>query len=194
MESAEKFWQWFVAHEADLRQGDGPAVADAVEAQLREIDPRVGVEVSDPAERRELILTTWSQREAFPAVRTLMAAAPKELGGWRLIALKPARGFEFAVDFDGIRIDASKMFFDAMASPQAPEALGVRVYVNGPTPPADERWAQTLALIIETGIGEEAAAQIDYLEPGSGMPDAKSLPIAQLLPLVQWHRRQHAPA
>ncbi len=194
MTSIEKFWRWFIAHEAELRQANGQAVADAVEAQLREIDSRVGVEVSDPAEERELIFTAWSQREAFAAVHGLMAAAPTTLAGWKLIALKPARGFEFAIDVDGVRIEADKLRFDAMGSPQAPGALSVRVYLAGPAPVMDERWAQTLALIIETGIGEDAAAQIDYLETGSGPPDAKSLPIAQLLPLVQWHRRQHAKA
>ncbi len=93
-----------------------------------------------------------------------------------------------------MRIEADKLRFDAMGSPQAPGALGVRIYVAGPAPVMDERWTQTLALIVETGIGEDAAAQIDHLETGSGPPDAKSLPIAQLLPLVQWHRRKQATA
>jgi hypothetical protein len=192
--NAEEFWRWFAAQEPQLRGADGQVVADAVEARLREIDPRVGVEVSDPGDERELIFTAWSQREAFPVVHALMAAAPRGLAGWRLIALKPPRGFGFAIDVEGLRIDASQLRFDPLASPQAPGALGVRVYVAGAPAmaAADEQWAQTLALIIETGIGEDAAAQIDYLEPASGTPDAKSLPIDELLPLVHWHRRKHA--
>ena len=189
--TAEQFWAWFLTQEADLRRADGQAVADAVGARLREIDPRVGVEVSDPAAERELIFTAWSQRDAFPLVHALMAAAPPNgVAGWRLVALKPARGFDFAVDVDGVRINARELRFDALASPQAPGALGVRVYVMG-APAGDERWAQTLALIIETGIGEEAAGHIDYLEPASGLPDPRSLPIDQLLPLVQWHWQTH---
>lgn len=188
--STEEFWRWFASEESDLRQADGQAVADAVEARLREIDPRVGIEVSDPAEERELILTAWSQRDAFAVVHTLMAAAPQALPGWKIIALKPARGFQFAIDVDGVRIDAGALRFEVLGSPQAPGALGVRIYAPN-APAADERWAQTLALIIETGIGEKAAAQIDYIEPGLGTPDANALPIDQLLPFAQWHRRQH---
>ena len=190
--NADEFWQWFLAEEARLRQANGQIVADAIEDRLRAIDPRVGVEVSDPGNERELVFTAWSQRDAFPVVHALMAAAPRALAGWKLMGLKPARGFAFAVDVDGVRVEAEKLRFDVLGSPQAPAALGIRVYVAGPAPVVDERWAQTLALLIETGIGEEAAAQIDYLEAAPGMPDPRSLPIDQLLPLVQWHRRKHA--
>ncbi len=187
--NAEEFWRWFVSEEA-LRQADGQAVADAVEVRLREIDPRVGVEVSDPGEQRELILTAWSQRDAFPVVHALMAVAPRPLPGWKVIALKPARGFRFAIDVDGVRIDAGALRFEVLGSPQAPGALGVRIYAAN-APATDERWAHTLSLIIETGIGEEAAAQIDHIEPGMGTPDANALPIDQLLAFVRWHQRQH---
>ncbi|MGB7160562.1 MAG: hypothetical protein WBD40_21030 [Tepidisphaeraceae bacterium] len=189
--TADEFWRWFVSAAAELRGADGQLVADRVEGRLRDFDPRIGVEVSEPGDERELIFTAWSQAEAFGAVHALMSAAPRELPGWKLIALKPPRGFSFGIDVDGLRIDAAKLKFDALASPQAPEALGVRVYVTG-APASDERWPGALALIIETGIGEDAAAQINHIEPFDGPPpDERSLPIDQLLPYVQWHRRKY---
>lgn len=184
------FWQWFVRHEAELRTSAADHVPDRIEAELRRIDPRLGVELSDPGEQREMILTAWSRRDAFGAVRDLVAAAPAaSLPNWQIIALKPPRGFRFSVDFGGLRIDAAGMRFDPLASPQAPEALGLRIYVSG-APPADERWSRALPLVIETGLGEEAAAEIAHIEPAPAPPpDEKALPLEQLAAYVKWHRK-----
>jgi hypothetical protein len=190
--TAAEFWRWFAAEEAELRRAGGQIVADRVEARLREHDPRIGIEVGDPGEERELIFTAWSDAEAFPAVRALVGTGPDPSPGWKLIALKPPRGFEFGIDVDGLQVDARRLWFDALASPEAPGALGIRVYVGVGAPSSDQRWAQALALIIETGIGEDAAAQIDYIEPyGGPPPDERSLPIDQLLPFVKWYRTKH---
>jgi hypothetical protein len=190
--TAEEFWHWFVSEEAELRAAGGQVVADRVEAHLRKVDPHIGIEVGDPNEKRELIFTAWSHAEVFPAVRALMSAAPKGLARWKLIALKPPRGFEFAIDVDGLQVDARTLWFDPLGSPEVPGALGVRVYVGIGAPGSDPRWARALALIIETGIGEDASSQIDYIEPyGGPRADARSMPITELLKFVQWFRRQH---
>ncbi|MEA2708029.1 MAG: hypothetical protein QOF78_630 [Phycisphaerales bacterium] len=189
--TADEFWQWFAAQEQALRGVDGQTVADSVEVRLREIDSRIGVEVSDPGDPRELIFTAWSQAEAFPAVRELVAAAPV-LRGWQIIALKPPRGFAFGMNLDGLKIDASRIQFDPLAAEEDPKLLGVRFYVPGATDEDDERLSRALPIIIETGIGEEAAAQIDHMDFAAGaIPDEKALPIEQLLPYIQWHRRKH---
>src|SRR5687768_7412868 len=99
--TVQEFWRWFASEEAELRAAGGQVVADRVEAQLRLVDPRIGIEVGEPEAQRELIFTAWSDAEAFPAVRALVEAAPKPLARWKLIALKPPRGFEFAIDVDG---------------------------------------------------------------------------------------------
>jgi hypothetical protein len=190
--TAAEFWSWFASEEAQLRAAGGQVVADRVEARLREVDPRIGIEVGEPADERELIFTSWSHAEVFPAVRALMSSAPQALAGWKLIALKPPRGFEFTIDVEGLQVDARRLWFDALSSPEAPGALGIRVYVGVGVARTDQRWAQALGLIVETGIGEDAAAQIDYIEPYGGPPaDERSMPITELLKFVQWFRRQH---
>ena len=183
------FWTWFVEHEASLRTAPGGAAPDQIEAKLREIDPRLGCELSEPGERRELILTAWSQAPAFPIVRELAAAAPKEqLANWRITALKPARGFRFAINIDGLQVDATKLMFHALTSPQAPALLGLRIYVTG-APPTDERWSRILPLILETGLGEELAAQISNLQPAAGPPpDDQALRLDELPEFIEWFR------
>ena len=187
----DEFWEWMSESSAELLQADGEEVADQIEARLREYDARIGVEVSEPAEPREMIITAWSQRDAFDAVRELVAAAPA-LEGWQIIALKPPRGFEFGLNLEGLRIDANELRFDPLSAQEDPKLLGIRVYVPSATDEDDERLSRALPLILETGIGEEAAAQIDHTDFIAGAPeDDKALPIEQLLPYVQWHRKKH---
>jgi hypothetical protein len=189
--TSDQFWQWMSENSGELLQADGPSVADQVEERLRAIDERLGVEVSDPGEVRELIVTAWSQSAAFGAARQLVAAAPK-LDGWQIIALKPPRGFSFGINLDGLHIDASELQFDPLSAEENPKLLGVRVYVPSATDDEDERLARALPLILEAGIGEEAAAAIDHTDFVAGPPtDANALPIEELLRYVQWHRKKH---
>ena len=188
----DEFWEWMSDRSAELLEADGQEVADRIEERLRAIDERIGVEVSQPAETREMIITAWSDRAAFDAVRDIVAAAPP-LEGWEIIALKPPRGFAFEINLDGLHIDASELMFDPLSAQEDPKLLGVRVYVPGAADDDDdERLNRALPLILETGIGEEAAAQIDHSDFIAGPPqDNKALPIEQLLPYVQWHRKKH---
>ena len=185
----DDFWTWFVGNEAALRTAPGGEGPDKIETELRKIDPRLGCELSEPGERRELILTAWSQAPAFPVIRELAAAAPKEqLANWRITALKPARGFRFAINIDGLQVDASQLMFHALTSPQAPALLGLRIYVTG-APPTDERWQRILPLILETGLGEELAAQISHLQPAPAPPpDDQALKLDDLPEFIEWFR------
>jgi hypothetical protein len=182
------FWRWFANHEAALRTGGNEAL-DQVERELHKVDPRLGLEMSEPGHKREMIVTAWSEAAAFGAVRALVAAAPP-LASWQIVALKPPRGFKFAIDLDGLHVNADVLKFDPLHSPQAPGALGIMIHVTGAAP-TDPRWQRALPLIIETGIGEEAAAEIFHIEPSAEPPDEKSLAIHHLLEYVQWHRRRH---
>ena len=187
----DEFWEWMTDNSAELLEADGQEVADRVEERLRDIDSRIGVEVSGAAEPREMIITAWSDPAVFDAVRDIVAAAPP-LDGWQIIALKPPRGFAFELNLDGLHIDASELMFDPLSAQEDPKLLGVRVYVPGAGDDDDERLNRALPLILETGIGEEAAAQIDHTDFMPGAPqDQKALPIEQLLPYVQWHRKKH---
>ena len=121
----DEFWEWMSDRSAELLEADGQEVADRVEERLRAIDARIGVEVSQQAETREMIITAWSDREAFDVVRDIVAAAPP-LEGWEIIALKPPRGFAFEIDLDGLHIDASELMFDPLSAQEDPKLLGVR--------------------------------------------------------------------
>ena len=182
---AKDFWSWFAAEEPRLRAASPRDATGEIEDHVRSLDARIGVELGE-AEVRELIFTVSVQYEAFDLVRALVAAAP-EFEKWRVIALKPARGFEFSIDVGGARIDASAITFEPLDSPAMPGAIGVRCFVDDVL--ADHPNATAiLRLIVATGIGEELAARINHLEarPRSQQP-AAPIAIRALPAFLLWH-------
>lgn len=185
--SAKEFWSWFAAEEPRLRATSAREATGEIEDHVRALDARIGVELGD-ADKRELIFTVSVQYEAFDLVRALVAAAP-EFERWRVIALKPARGFEFAIDVGGARIDASSITFEPLDSPAMPGAIGIRCFVDDLLAEHPNATA-IVRLIVSTGIGEELAARINHLEarPRRQKPGGP-MRLCALAAFLAWHDR-----
>lgn len=185
--AAQNFWTWFSAEEARLRAAAPRDATGEIEDHIRALDSRIGVELGD-ADKRELIFTVFVQYEAFDLVRELVAAAP-DFENWRVIALKPARGFDFNIDVGGTRVDASSITFEPMDSPAMPGAVGIRCFVDDALA-QNENCGGILRLIVATGIGEELAARISHFE-GAPLRRAPNDPIRiRALPaFLAWHDR-----
>ena len=185
MRTAEEFWAWFSAEEPRLLASDPKDATCEIEDRVRSLDPRIGVELGD-AVVRELIFTVYVQIEAFSLVKALVAAAPK-FDRWKMIALKPARGFDFAIDVAGRSVDASAITFEPLDSPAMPAAIGIRCFVDDALA-SNPNNAGILRLIVATGIGEEAAARISHMEV---MPRHRAPPepirISALRDFIDWH-------
>lgn len=185
MKTADEFWTWFSAQEPRLRSADPKDVTGEIEDRVRLLDERIGVELGD-AIIRELIFTVYVQVEAFAMVKALVAAAPK-FDCWKMVALKPARGFDFALDVDGRAVDASAITFEPLDSPAMPGAIGLRFFVDDALA-ANANRGGVLRLIVATGIGEEAAARITHIEvvPRDQAP-AQPIRIRALSEFLTWH-------
>ena len=90
------FWGWLAPRAdrlAELADGDAP-FWDEVLAQLKAIDDGLWLEIGGGMEPRELVLTASGDPELFDLVDAICAEA-LPLPGWRVLALKPAMGFDF---------------------------------------------------------------------------------------------------
>jgi hypothetical protein len=180
-----EFWAWFSAEEPRLLASDPKEVTGEIEDRVRELDPRIGVELGD-AVVRELIFTVYVQIEAFTLVKELVAAAPR-FERWRMIALKPARGFDFSIDVAGRKVDASSITFEPLDSPAMPGAIGIRCFVDDALASNSNRGG-ILRLIVATGIGEEAAARISHIEVAEKRrAPAEPIRIVALREYIDWH-------
>lgn len=169
--SNETFWSWFTQESQALRELDPDAIAERIGAALEaEVGP-LGVEVSDEEEDGALDVVITAHRQAlhFDTVKALVAKAP-EVAGFRFIALKPANGFDFTLEVDGVELDASALRFEPMLGTAG---VGLKVYLPDAAA-RDEDVKDLIWLLLESGLGEEVAAGITQVEAAAlSSPDAR---------------------
>jgi hypothetical protein len=190
------FADWFRTHSQRLFGMASDDVAGEVAEQLCRLDARLGVEAEGLAigKTRDIIFTAYSDPDAFPTVRAIVAAIgsgqPGDGGHWNVHALKPARGFDFAITPGGQeKLQAGGLRFRRIATIEYGfELLYPGTCVSG-SGAEEAAW-----LIVETGIGEELAAKIGHLEFPTHHPACRCLafhPIASAT--EQAHRFESRP-
>lgn len=84
------------------------------------------------------------------------------------------------------------MWFEPLVDPEAPEVLGLRVAVPGFNDDQEEEFANGLLLILDTALGEKAAAtDVDLVEVCETPPDPDDegfLPLAELVSYLAWRK------
>jgi hypothetical protein len=91
-DAQQAFWQWFVAQQDELLdfELDQERIFDELSEQLIRVHPNLTFEFGPTAEQREFVISAGGIKEAFPAVTSLVAVAPK-LDHWRITAFRPRR-------------------------------------------------------------------------------------------------------
>jgi hypothetical protein len=165
-EKAEAFWTWFAENEARIRQirTAGVPLIRLVHAKLREIAPKLTIELSADDNPKELIISASGDRSLFPLVREVVSRAPK-LPGWRFIALKPPRGFPQQTRFGESVHRPAEMWFIPLRKEGAPSFLGLRIGYPwyGSTHAKVER--NGVYEVLEAALGEETlSGEVQYVE------------------------------
>jgi hypothetical protein len=183
-----EFWQWFSVNAAEFEaRTNTRSVADSLYESLMHVDDRLSIEVSEPDASgvRDVIFSTNGCREMFESVAALVAASPKTVG-WRFIALKPPRGFEFVYRQEGKSLTPSDWTFMPLRDEDG--NLGIRVHVPGKHVTISDAVLQT---VIETGIGERAFSEIQHLEYCQSRDSSGSwLGLSSLQAYLEWQRER----
>lgn len=156
-----RFWTWVAAREQSLRaitDRDAPILDELLE-RLHACSPGLFFELGGtPGDTTELIITAEGVAERFDAVRQVVRAAPA-LTGWEFIAFKPAHGFAFVTQHGQARIDAARSWFLPLESASRPDQFGIRLACDEYDPDAHEDFLFAAYIVIDTGLGELAAAR-----------------------------------
>jgi len=181
------FVSWARENLGRIHSKSADDAASEISEALLQVDARLGVEIEeDVSDQRELIITAFSDPECFSLVREIISQL-QALNGWRAVALKPPRGFDFAISMGGFEVQASDLEFDEEFTTGA----HVRILVDTSVPlPAPEAVEELAWLLIETGIGEELAGRLQHVEFAVRPPDASAIPIARL---AEYLRQRHDP-
>jgi hypothetical protein len=160
----QRFVLWAKGNLQNLLTQASAVAADEIGDAILIVDDRLGVEVANEANGgvREVIFTAFSNPELFPLVRRLCVAL-SEIPGWQFVALKPPRGFDFALTIAGHRLHAKKLEFAPISDIPNGIQLIPESDVFEHLPNAKQ--AEELAwLIVETGVGEELTARLQHIE------------------------------
>jgi len=192
----KEFWVWFVTHNLEFLRLGSPDESfwDLALEQLKKIDVNFWFELSrhrDPA--REFIVTTEGHVESFPVAEELVRLAPN-IKTWTFIALKPAQGFRFTTQYEGIQFDPQKMWFLPLVNESRPADLGIRIAVPGLNS-MDKTIAHNAALVIlDTGLGERSASlDLRFTEVTDVPADPASeghIELSELADNIAWQKKR----
>jgi hypothetical protein len=103
-------------------------------------------------------------------------------------------GFDFAIDYEGIHFDPRKMWFRPLKSSSSPDSLGLRVSIPNLTPTIEPQANNAVAIILDTALGERAAAlEFQHLEILALPELPESLgyfPLPELHDYLDWRKRK----
>jgi hypothetical protein len=127
----------------------------------------------------------------FPLVDRIIERAPK-VEGWRFIALKPAKGFDFKIDYDGIPIDPRSLRFLPLKTSDTPQFLGLRIGVPHLRPKHQASIENAVFSILNTALGERVVAlEIQHVEvcrlPRSPRLE-RFIPLPELPAYLEWRK------
>jgi len=152
------FWTWFKDHRleiAKLKRADEP-VANQIATELHKVDPRLIFELGIGIEPKEFIVSADGHREAFPAVKRLVAAAP-EVTGWKIIAFRPRKAPGLTIELgEGTKLGANDLYFMVLPTTKPPAPLDIIVYVPGlgENKDKDDALKQVGFLLLDATLGE----------------------------------------
>ncbi len=164
-EKIDRFWLWFESQTEQLVDQPSLEIIDELAEQLANVDSGITAEVSNLTENsdRELIITAHGDILRFKLIGTLVQRAP-QIPNWRVLALKPPRGFAFHIDGKESLSISDWRFVPLKSSPDFSE-FGLRIEM--PEQDAHLLDADSLWLILESGVGEVLLSLCSHIEFGS---------------------------
>lgn len=187
------FWQWFLKHQnriESFREGNDQVI-DELLTQLHKYNKNLYLEISTNSEIKELVITAEGDSTQFESVRNLIAQAPN-LKNWKFTAFKPAFGFGFTHNYEGIEYAPEKMWFLPLENASDPSAVGIRIGIPNFNEKNHIHSKAALWIILDTGLGELAAAQeIQYMDTGAlpSNPEKEGyIELAELQEYLEWKK------
>jgi hypothetical protein len=133
MTTQAQFWNWFSHHEPELfnfdsnREAERERIFDEISSELQKVNPDLTFEFGPNDARREFVISAGGLKRAFPAVVSLVDAAPT-LDRWRVTAFRPRRWPPNMVEFGGNRVDPKDVQFSLRSNGRSP---GVYLFIPG---------------------------------------------------------------
>ncbi len=155
----EAFWSWFAvnseAYLAFTPEKPGQmALINQLGAQLNRVQKGLTFEIGTEPEatQRELVISADGHRELFPAVRSLVDAAP-ELAGWQILAFRQRKGLaSMSLQTEAGTFGPEQMWFQLRSES---ELIGIDVFMAGIPDPGGRAGLTVAFLMLDCALGEQ---------------------------------------
>lgn len=126
------FWHWFDVHQDELfdfRVGemDQERIFDDLSERLGRVHRHLTFEFGPRVDQREFVISAGGIREAFSAVTSLVAAAPK-LDRWHITAFRPRRSPLNSVQIGEISVHPDDVEFSLLTKGSV---IGIYLFLPG---------------------------------------------------------------
>jgi hypothetical protein len=182
------FWQWFEKKSARLMnfESDQEEIFDELADQMRQVHPDLTFEFGPVIDgKREFVVSADGIRDAFPAVKSLVDAAPS-LEEWIIIPFRPPKGTEFIIQIGDYSLGPEDVWF---SYEQDGDRIGLILYIKGLSRENEDAAAQASFILLDSGLGEYAVEEkIGFIERIALPDDPKVLdlhPFASIREIVE---------
>jgi hypothetical protein len=128
------FWRWFIQREPQLfefdatREAGRETIFNEIAHELHKVDPDLTFEIGPHGTpKREFIVSAGGIKRAFPAVVSLVGAAPT-LHRWQITAFRPRRSPISAVEIGRKRVDPRDVQFSLLDNGKM---AGLHLFIPG---------------------------------------------------------------
>jgi hypothetical protein len=170
MNAYEEFWEWFTQRQNEIFEfeADQERVFDLLAAALQKVDSHLTFEFGPKGRNREFVISAGGIKSAFPAVISLVDAAPP-LDRWKITAFRPRRTPPDVVEFGGKQARPRDVQFSLLDNGKI---AGLRLFIPS-FQEDDPDWKQVGYLLLDDTLGEyDVESRLGLIKMYS--PDARN--------------------
>ena len=184
MTKEQKFWDWFIAHEAEFftfdpeNESERERLFDKLAVELQKVHPDLTFAFGPSGSKREFVISAAGLKSVFPAVVSLVDASPR-LERWRVTAFRPRRPLPCVLEIAGFEVSSEDVQFSLLHNG---ETVGIRLFIPG-FQERDLNWQQVGYLFLDEALGEfdvESRVGLIKMYPPEASTQEKRHPLSEL--------------
>jgi hypothetical protein len=184
----QQFWRYFVANKdaiGNVTRADATA-AQGLAAQLKAVQPGLTFELGINTTPRDLVISADGNPALFPAVRRLVAAAPK-IPGWKVTAFRPRKD-GVSIEMNGVKLSVDTM---KVQIHDAGDKVDILVHTGGAA--ADQNTKGAVFLLLDALLGEyDVETRLAGIDVQASAAPKSAVPLAKLRDVIDAKKKTSA--